>query len=159
MLVSTRSHKNVEWDEEFESSMRQREVNTWKNYLNMDEEEITEEIIEEAQKDPGLHKLLEKIIEIGKQKYFLLLSSKGIKIPEDFDTEQPKQTESIKKKKSRTHTSNINHDNMHDHSDTNDQGDTNNQGDINHRDTNIGNNPLTTLTQQVQELQQQMEEM
>lgn len=159
MLVSTRSHKNIEWDDKPESSMRSKEFNTWKNYLNMEEEDIIDDIIEEAQQDLGLHKILEILIEADKQKYFLLLSSKSIKIPEDFDTDQPKQTESVKKTKSRTRTYNTNHNNTHDHDDANDQDVTNKKGDTNHWDTNTRNNPLTTLMQQLQALQQQMEDM
>ncbi|GLJ08948.1 hypothetical protein SUGI_0099090 [Cryptomeria japonica] len=152
MPVSTQSRKNVEWDDdELESSMGCREVNTWKNYMNLDEDEITYEVIEEAQQDPSLHKLLEKLIKTDKKKYFLLLSRKGIKIPKDFDMEPPKQTKNIKMTKSRTHTSHNDHDNTYDHSNTNDQGDTN------HRDTR--KYPLATLTQQLQALQQQMEDM
>lgn len=146
MLVFTQSHKNNEWDVEPKSSMGHRETNTCKKYINMDEEDITDDIIEEAQQDPGLQKLSKKLIETNKQKYFLFLSTKGVKIPEDFDTDQPKQTESVKRTKSRTYIYNTDHNKMHNHDNTNDQTNTNDQDNAKNWDTNNENNPLTTLT-------------
>lgn len=52
---------------------------------NDDDYEIMEEIIRGAQQDPKFGRFLERIIEVDKEKYFLMLAHQGAKLPSNFD--------------------------------------------------------------------------
>ncbi|XP_057823738.1 uncharacterized protein LOC131035963 [Cryptomeria japonica] len=58
-----------------------------------DDDKITEETIKEAQQDPKFGKFMEKVLEIDKEKYFVMLAHQGVKLPHDFDVTQLRQSE------------------------------------------------------------------
>lgn len=57
------------------------------DYTDLGEIEIIEELIQECQENPSFQKLMERLIEVDKEKYMLMLTSKGVRLPKDFDTE------------------------------------------------------------------------
>lgn len=70
--------------------------NPWANFyenLDSDSEEIIEEQVKESQQDEMLHKIVEKVIEVDKDKYLLLLAQLGVKLSHDFDVSQLKSKE------------------------------------------------------------------
>lgn len=61
--------------------------NPFDEYANLGDTKITEELLQECQENPSFQRLMERLIEADKEKYILMLSSKGVRLPEDFDTE------------------------------------------------------------------------
>lgn len=64
---------------------------------NDDDEEINEETIKEAQQDPKFNKFMENVLEMDKEKYFLMLAHQGAKLPNDFDITWLRQNERASK--------------------------------------------------------------
>lgn len=68
--------------------MGRRLSNPFDEYANMGEMEITKELLQECQENTAFQNLMERLIEEDKEKYMLMLTSKGVKLLEDFDTEK-----------------------------------------------------------------------
>lgn len=59
MPIYTWSQKNKGQDSQMRSSMGYRETNSWSVYLNMDEDDIMEDVVQESQQSVGIQKLME----------------------------------------------------------------------------------------------------
>lgn len=132
--------------------------------------------IRELQQDPKFDKMMERMLETQKQKYFLMLAKSRAKLPQNFDLEFMRQD---------SESSHTQHKNEQDDKNINwvnsdargDQGDTTrNHEDTTkkqdetrrdhgyrrtHEDTRRTHvdNPLLTLTQQMQNMQQQIQDI
>lgn len=73
--------------------MSRKETNSFEEYKNMGETKITKEFLQECQENVGFQKLIERLIELNKQNYLLMLTSKGVYILEDFDIENLRNTD------------------------------------------------------------------
>lgn len=103
MPIVTRSQGNKQKESKLESSVGCKLSNPFDEYANMEETEITEELLQECQENATFQKLMERLIEADKEKYLLMLTSKGVNIPEDFDT---KNLRNIDERISRTRSRN-----------------------------------------------------
>lgn len=61
--------------------MSHRELNPFYEYTHMGEEEIIDDLIQQCKQSATFQKLMERLIESDKQKYLLMLNSKGVKFP------------------------------------------------------------------------------
>lgn len=95
MLVVTRSQKHKEEDKRRDPlyNMGDREENPFHRFRigNSSNDEITDEMIQEAKQDPQFHIILDKILEQNKEGYFLLLENQGAKFPSDYNMEKIKE--------------------------------------------------------------------
>lgn len=83
------------------------ESSTFDEYVNVGKIEITKYLLQQCQESSSFQKLMEMPIESDKQKYFLMLTSKGVKIPAYFDLENVRNTdERISQTKARTYAYN-----------------------------------------------------
>ena len=83
--------------------MGHRLSNPFDEYANMGEIKITEELHQECHENIAFQKHMERLIEADKDKYLLVLTRKGVNIPEDFDT---KNLRNIDERISRTRSRN-----------------------------------------------------
>lgn len=104
-----------------------------------DDEEITEETIKEAQQDLKFGKFMEKVLEMNKEKYFLMLAHQGVKFPHEFDITQLKKSERIIETRNDTSDTQTHNERI--------------QNDRDNETRNNVDNSLLDLTQQIQALQ------
>lgn len=168
----TRSQRNKGKDPQPESSTQQIESNPFDEYVNVGETKIIEELLQQCHESASFQKLVERIIKSDKQKYFLMLTSKGVRIPTDFDIDNLRNTkERNSSTMERTYTYNTQNQEHLREEDTHDQDNTRNrdtthdhdnlgeEGNLPHRRFEEGNMALALLTQQIQTLQHQMQDM
>lgn len=139
-------------------------------YIDVDEEAVNN-TIRGLEQDSRFDKLMEKLLEKQKQKYILMLANSGAKFPQDFNVESLKQDAGTSNNQN-TDDPNEDDPNQVNHEETRgdrtrrDHGDTRNQDEARrqHSDKRTYedarriciDNPLLTLTQQMQTLQQQI---
>lgn len=56
------------------------------DYTYLRKTKITEELLQECQENPSFQNLMERLIEADKEKYMLIITRKGVRLPEEFDT-------------------------------------------------------------------------
>lgn len=86
MPIVTRSQRNKQSEMQPKSSMNQRLSNPFEG-PHLEDTEISEELLQECQESASFQKLVERLMENDKEKYLLMLTSKGVKLPDDFDTD------------------------------------------------------------------------
>lgn len=84
MPIVTRSQQNKQSESQPEFSMEWRLSNPF-DYPNLEDMEITEELLQECQESASFQRLMERLIEVDKEKYLLMLAGKGVKTLDDFD--------------------------------------------------------------------------
>lgn len=85
-MYVTRSQQNKQSETQAESSMNRRLSNPFEG-PHLEDTKISEEHLQECQESASFQKLVERLMENDKEKYLLMLTSKGVKLPEDFDTD------------------------------------------------------------------------
>lgn len=112
-------------------------------FENDSDSDLDEQKVLDASQDPKFQKLMEKVMEKEKEKYFLHLAHQGLKLPSDFDISKLKT-------------------NIRNNDDTNtNTNDGTNQVEShkNKNDKSSLVNPLNILVQQIQDLQAQVVKM
>lgn len=88
MPILTRVKKVKEKELETSNTMIERKENRFYNYQDIEIEDTSEKLIQEAQQDPKFQKFMEKFLENDKDKYLLMLNSHGAKLSDDFNTKK-----------------------------------------------------------------------